>query len=329
MTLRRFVKQVLWSLGLKTEPPALHRLSNEDFVALCYQMILGRSADASGFECHMKALLRGVPREQIAEQFIRSKEFSYRYRGVSPSDKLHHARMQFVRGLPPADCIVDLGGASLTHPEGALFAMGYTHEPETLFIFDLPLEQRLEQPRFEHPETIRRGRTTIRYMLTGMVDLSAIPSQSVDMVFSGESIEHVTEDEADCVCREAYRVLKDGGFFSFDTPNARLTRLQSPNALIHPEHKKEYLREELEEKVVRAGFCIEQIGGLCPMERSVESAQFDDEEMIENPVVSDKPDSCYVIFFKCRKPSYGELAQRLVAEETAADTAKASDGQKH
>jgi len=317
MTLRHLAKQVLWTLGLRTKPSHLHRLSNEDFVALCYELILGRTADSVGSDHHLELLRQGVPREQILEGFIRSKEFSYRYRGVSPSDKLHHARMQWVRALPAAECIVDLGGASVTHREGALFAMGYPHEPETLFVFDLPLLERLEQPKFQHQDIMTRGRTSIRYMLTGMVDLSAIPGQSVDLAFSGESIEHVSEDEADRVCREAYRVLKPDGFFCFDTPNARLTRLQSPTELIHPEHKKEYIRAELEEKVLRAGFRIEQVGGVCPMERSLESERFDEEEMMENPVVSDKPDNCYVIFFKCRKPGPEKPASDLLLKGKA------------
>ena len=55
-----------------------------------------------------------------------------------------------------------------------------------------------------------------------------------DLVYSGQSIEHVTPSDADIVIKEVARVLRPGGWFALDTPNARVTRVQQPD-LIDPD----------------------------------------------------------------------------------------------
>jgi hypothetical protein len=124
-------------------------------------------------------------------------------------DAMHEARALLVREhLPPADTIVDLGGASSSYEGGALLEMGYRHRPREITIVDLPPDG-----RFGHGEQERRASLTtrsgvkVRWLYGSMTDLSAIPSAGTDMVWSGQSIEHVSEAEADLVCAEAYRVL--------------------------------------------------------------------------------------------------------------------------
>jgi ubiquinone/menaquinone biosynthesis C-methylase UbiE len=50
-----------------------------------------------------------------------------------------------------------------------------------------------------------------------MTDLGGIPDGSFDLIYSGQSIEHVTADEADKVLLEARRVLRPGRFDAADT----------------------------------------------------------------------------------------------------------------
>ena len=38
-----------------------------------------------------------------------------------------------------------------------------------------------------------------------MADLSFAEDESVDLIYSGQSIEHVTEDEGDIVLKESFR----------------------------------------------------------------------------------------------------------------------------
>jgi len=115
-----------------------------------------------------------------------------------------------------------------------------------------------------------------------MGDLRSIADSSVDLVVSGESIEHVSEDEADRVFREALRILKPEGHFCLEHANARLTRIQSPGNLIHPEHQKEYRVSELVTKLTRHGFHIATVKGICPMPDSLATGRFDLNEMARN-----------------------------------------------
>ena len=82
-----------------------------------------------------------------------------------------------------------------------------------------------------------------------------------DLVYSGQSIEHITEPECDTVLREVYRVLKPNGFFCVDTPNAKATRLQQKD-FIDPDHKIEYTHPQFSEKLIQAGFQIEEAKGM-------------------------------------------------------------------
>ena len=66
-----------------------------------------------------------------------------------------------------------------------------------------------------------------------MVDLGRYGDGAFDMVYSGQTIEHVTEADGDTVVREAFRVLAPGGWFCLDTPNgpalaAALRRADEP-----------------------------------------------------------------------------------------------------
>lgn len=123
------------------------------------------------------------------------------------------------------------------------------------------------------------------------------------MGVSGESIEHITEEEADSVCRAVYRVLRPGGYFCLDTPNAALTRLQSPDKMIHPEHKKEYYVHELRSKLERWGFEIIDVKAICPMPASLQSGVFDYGEAIRNIGLSDNSQEGYLFYLKARKPA--------------------------
>jgi SAM-dependent methyltransferase len=206
------------------------------------------------------------------------------------------------RHIPRADRVVDLGGACDHDQEGALFAMGYPHAPRELIIIDLPPEDRFTKPTVKASKTVEAARgTRIEYSFRSMSDLGFLPDSSVDLVVSGESIEHITEQEAEAVCNQVFRILKPGGRFCLDTPNARLTRLQSPTSLIHPEHKKEYLVSELRQMLERHGFLIVKELGINPMPNSIASQSFDYQEMTRNKHLSDDAEIGYCFYFDAVK----------------------------
>ena len=107
----------------------------------------------------------------------------------------------------------------------------------------------------------------MRYRYHSMVDLSDYPDDSVDLVYSGQSIEHVPPDLAAKVLSEVHRVLRPGAFLAIDTPNARVTRLQQAE-FIDPDHEHEYTDAEMRALLTGAGF--EVVGGLGPEPRRAE-----------------------------------------------------------
>ena len=78
-------------------------------------------------------------------------------------------------------------------PYGALVLMGYPYTFDEIVIVDLPSEDRHELYQDDQRLTsvdVAGGRVSYRYH--SMTDLSSYPAASFDMVYSGESIEHIT-----------------------------------------------------------------------------------------------------------------------------------------
>jgi len=239
----------------------------------------------------------------VLRAMLESNEFKKMYNlPVSPLNALHQARMMLVqKHLPKARFILDLGGTADDHPEGALLVMGYPYKPAEIIIVDPVLPKSLREYG-RNPEWMTPEGVLIRYYQGSMTDLSWIPDESMDLVFSGESIEHISEAEAQIVCMQVYRILRPGGYFCLDTPNAALTRLQSPENLIHPEHKKEYLIHEIREVLERNNFLIAEEIGICPMPVSLSQRSFDPRELVQNVGLSKNPEEAYLFFVKAVKP---------------------------
>jgi predicted SAM-dependent methyltransferase len=106
---------------------------------------------------------------------------------------------------------------------------------------------------YEIYEKHQTDKGSVEYLYTSMTDLSAFADNSVDLVNSGQSIEHITEEDADIVLRECMRILRPGGHLCIDTPNGESTRLQQAE-FVDPDHKVEYSHGALLSKIEDAGF---------------------------------------------------------------------------
>lgn len=288
---------------------AKHLSKHQKFLLALYRAYLGREPDNSGLQTYLTGLESGkmIP-AQVITSVIQSFEFkSYWYLQIQPGEALHQARIELVqKHIPAADIIVDLGGATAHSPEGALLLMGYPYVPKQITIIDLPIDQRLGDWHNAEPPSLTTAKGThIRYLYRSLANLSPIADSSTDLVMSGESIEHVSESDADLAITEAFRILKPGGYLSLDTPNRALTRLHSPDELIHPEHQKEYFAHELKEKVERVGFQVVDSKAICPMPISLATGKFDWIEMLKNNHLGNKPEEGYLFFLLCQKPIRG------------------------
>jgi SAM-dependent methyltransferase len=89
-----------------------------------------------------------------------------------------------------------------------------------------------------------------------MVD---VESASVDLVFAGQTTEHLWAHELVGFLCEAHRVLRPGGLLSLDSPNRRVTQhlLWS-----HGEHTIELDEEEISHLLELAGFRVLEVAGI-------------------------------------------------------------------
>lgn len=215
----------------------------------------------------------------------------------------HQARLELVqKQLPPAECILDIGGASASEPCGSLLLMGYPHQPKRIDIVDLPGEERFFQSSSVDVKTyITPQGTQIDYHYISMTGITKFPDASFDLVWSGQSIEHITPEEANVVISEVYRILKPNGYFCLDTPNRHMTLLQVKQGFIHPEHKIEYVPKELVEKITNSGFTIVQQKAVSPMPISYQKRRFNRLELIHSKSLGDDPNTGYSFYLKCQK----------------------------
>lgn len=272
-----------------------------------YRAFLGREPDQQGFENSLHSFkVDGMTRREFLKSLIHSTEYHNRFTlPFPPIHALHLGRIKLMQeSIPPAQVILDIGGAAQNLPQGALLGMGYPYKPRLVCIVDLPPPDRIHFASGAETtqEFVTNEGVPVYYFYRSMTDTSFIRSESIELIVSGESIEHVTEEEAQVVCREAYRVLKPGGHFCLDTPNATLMRLLSPDELTHPDHKKEYYVHELRTMLEQAGFTIVAAKGVCPMPNSLQRGSIDYRELVQNIYISDDPEEGYVFFLHARKP---------------------------
>lgn len=92
--------------------------------------------------------------------------------------------------------------------------------------------------------------------------LGFVKSNSVDMIFAGEIIEHFKKKFGKVMLKEMKRVLKPGGKFIVSTPNKKNTKG-------YEFHVHEYEVSELIDLVKKVGFKIDKVWGWTTTERRI------------------------------------------------------------
>lgn len=284
--------------------PSFDELPPDVALRMAYQILLRREPDPTGVGSMLPLLESGeLTYDDLLGSLLGSDEFfvTPRFRHLSPS--LHTSRCTFIRSLPRGARILDLGGTHLHRDEGALLAMGYPYPFEELVIMDLPHDER--HPLYQESNVLTEVETDlgpVRYQYHSMTDLSRYDDESFDLVYSGQTFEHVTEAEGDHVLAEVLRILRPGGHLGLDTPNGRATRMQQPH-FIDPDHEVEYDEPTLTKKIEAAGFEISRVQGLNHLGSCIESGNFSFEETAKHHGVYDAADECYLLAYVCRKPT--------------------------
>lgn len=290
-------------------------LSAPQALAAVYELLLHREPDEAGRASYLPGLEAGtMAPAQLAEWILASGEWwtSVPFTELGPS--LHFSRSVFVRSLPPARRILDLGGTSLGASQGAMVLMGYPYRFEELVVVDLPQDDRNELYRESNERhVVDTPLGPVHYHYHSMADLSAYEDGSFDLVYSGQSIEHVPVDVADKVLAEVARVLRPGGYLGLDTPNAVVCRLQQAE-FIDPDHEHEYTHPEMVDKLEAAGFHILEAKGLNHAGRSLAAGEFSTEEVATQRGLFADIESCYLLSYVCRTDPAPDTAVRSAEE---------------
>lgn len=212
---------------------------------------------------------------------------------------IQNARMKLVATrLPPARMITDLGAAA----DHSIYDLGYPHKFDKLIAVDLPPADRMEPDRSSGVTAVETPNGRIEPLMSRMSDLSAIETESIDLVWSGQSIEHVTKEEAEKVYGEVQRILKPNGHFCLDTPNRLMTELHiGTTEWIHPEHKIEYYPEHLQRNLRRAGFDIVDQVGVMEMINTRRQRRIDYRDFYVGCGLNTNLEGSYIQYYDCIK----------------------------
>jgi SAM-dependent methyltransferase len=275
-------------------------LSDRFAVRLAFNLLLDREPGEAGFVEFGGRLRDGhMTRAEMVAFIHDSKEFadSKAYRQMGSS--VHRGRCVFVRSLPRARRILDLGGSSRGSEAGALVELGYPYAFDELVIVELPAGDRHDHYQdVVEADRVMTALGPVTYRYHSMTDLGGLTDASFDLVYCGQSIEHVSVAEADVMLREVRRVLRPGGFLALDTPNGAVCRLQQ-RGFIDPDHKVEYTHAELSAKLAAAGYDIVRRHGLNYAGASVEAGAFDVGETARQWGLFDDIENSYILAYVC------------------------------
>jgi predicted SAM-dependent methyltransferase len=279
------------------------------FVNAVYRTLLRRVPEPEGMHYHLNLLRSGRSKFSIIEQIAQSAEAKYHITNLAGLgeadamnrhlDLIHCARINLVSTkLPQGDIILDLGGANCP-----IYKMGYVHRFKKLYLIDLPPEARHDMYKeILIDPNCDGGEVVVKY--GDMTELEAFQDKSVDFVWSGQSIEHISPEAGLRMCNAAFRVLKKGGSFCLDTPNRLLTEIHVKGTdvkFIHPEHCIEYKPDQLKELLVDTGFKIKQSLGICEMPNTIVTGKFCYEDFVSGSQITKDINRGYLQFFHCIK----------------------------
>lgn len=99
----------------------------------------------------------------------------------------------------------------------------------------------------------------VKWINNNVSDMSGVTDESVDLVYSGQNIEHLWPNDVIAFISEAWRVLRPEGHLVIDSPNREITAALNWS---NPEHTVEFTVDEALELCALGGFEVRSMKGL-------------------------------------------------------------------
>ena len=161
------------------------------------------------------------------------------------SEMLHALRGRMMKAMPPGGQTILSGGCA-----GGWYFRWFAENYPTV-TRHIGIEAYSPKPD-DLPENVEWHADTLGHM-------NSVKSEEIDLVFSGQTMEHIWPYDITNFLLETHRVLKPGGWVVLDSPNRRFTH---PNHWVHPEHTVEYTVDEIVDLMSIAGFDNIRVKGI-------------------------------------------------------------------
>lgn len=218
---------------------------------------------------------------------------------------LHRARQTWIRTLPLFDSILDIGGSSPNTEMGAMIELGYLHRPKRITILDLPPEEQYwGKPKYNQEPKYDYSWGTVEY-IHGKAEsirlIEDLATREFECIFMGQTIEHIKREALEDLLMWVSDHLTPRGKLIFDTPNRKITQIQSPNKLIDQDHKHEYDPIEIKDILEKNGFNVYSQCGILDMPQTYKNRIFNPLEVYETEPLNQHPETSYCFAFECQK----------------------------
>ena len=145
------------------------------------------------------------------------------------------------------------------------------------------------------------------WLSDNIFDMHSVAENDVDLVFAGQTIEHLWPEELTGFLSESHRVLKPEGLLVLDSPNQPITAALGWH---QPEHTMELSVQEIRELVTLAGFHNITIRGiwLCydrhkksilPLIPDLTRIEIEADKRVIS--ANDSPEDCFIWWLEARK----------------------------
>lgn len=269
-----------------------------EYVKAAYLILLRRPADPVGMALWEEQIATGrFSHQAVIDGLLSSAEYQSNF-AIPLLDIVHQSRQRWIETLDAFATILDIGGSSANIPEGSLIEMGYAHRPQRLDILDLPEdEQYWGRPKYDqrHSHDFEWGSVHFHHGRAEAIDeVASLQELRFDCVFLGQAIEHIYMQSLPATLAWIRDHLNPGGKLVFDTPNRLVTKVQSPNSFVDPDHKHEYNPDEMAAVLVDSGFRVVRTTGMVHLPQMAASGVYSPQEFVGAPAIHEDVDRCYM-----------------------------------